>query len=239
MRANRKTALERSKTTQRFGLIQGTLGRQGSPSVINHLTTLLEKTNKDYIVVLLSEITGDKLRLFGDVGCWIQVACPRLSIDWGHFFEVPLLTPYEAVLVLSSHSVGDLQWLQDDDVDVDEVDDSIVESFSSCLCSKGESSCSSKGESLCCKGESFSKGDSRTKGESSTSTCTSTSCCKDDSTINDSTKDDSSSCYTKSINPSDSKTLGSQRKVKGVYPMDFYASDSLGPWTPNYKPPKK
>lgn len=23
----------------------------------------------------------------------------------------------------------------------------------------------------------------------------------------------------------------------GVYPMDFYSNDSLGPWTPNFKPP--
>jgi len=25
-----------------------------------------------------------------------QVACPRLSIDWGTHFAAPLLTPYEA-----------------------------------------------------------------------------------------------------------------------------------------------
>lgn len=26
---------------------------------------------------------------------WVQVACPRLSIDWGEAFDKPLLTPYE------------------------------------------------------------------------------------------------------------------------------------------------
>ena len=26
---------------------------------------------------------------------WVQVACPRLSIDWGTAFPKPLLTPYE------------------------------------------------------------------------------------------------------------------------------------------------
>jgi hypothetical protein len=26
---------------------------------------------------------------------WVQVACPRLSIDWGKAFPKPLLTPYE------------------------------------------------------------------------------------------------------------------------------------------------
>ena len=31
---------------------------------------------------------------------WIQIACPRLSIDWGEFFDRPLLTPYEAMVGL-------------------------------------------------------------------------------------------------------------------------------------------
>ncbi len=31
---------------------------------------------------------------------FFQVACPRLSIDWGTEFEKPLLTPYEAAVAL-------------------------------------------------------------------------------------------------------------------------------------------
>uniref|UniRef100_A0A0N5DBG7 DDE-1 domain-containing protein n=1 Tax=Thelazia callipaeda TaxID=103827 RepID=A0A0N5DBG7_THECL len=31
---------------------------------------------------------------------WVQVACPRLSIDWGSAFDKPLLTPYELATVL-------------------------------------------------------------------------------------------------------------------------------------------
>lgn len=37
-----------------------------------------------------------QLALFDDVDAWIQIACPRLSIDWGYAFDKPLLTPYEA-----------------------------------------------------------------------------------------------------------------------------------------------
>ena len=29
-----------------------------------------------------------------------QVACPRLSIDWGYAFDKPLLSPYEASVAL-------------------------------------------------------------------------------------------------------------------------------------------
>jgi 2-(3-amino-3-carboxypropyl)histidine synthase len=40
--------------------------------------------------------------MFEDVECWVQIACPRLSIDWGYAFARPLLTPYEALVVLGS-----------------------------------------------------------------------------------------------------------------------------------------
>lgn len=54
---------------------------------------------------MLSEIFPSKLALFTDVDAWIQVACPRLSIDWGYAFEKPLLSPYEAYVAL-----GETEW---------------------------------------------------------------------------------------------------------------------------------
>lgn len=53
--------------------LQGTLGRQGSPAVLKTLTDQLERANKKYIVVLLSEILPGKLAQFKDVDAWIQV----------------------------------------------------------------------------------------------------------------------------------------------------------------------
>ena len=55
-------------------------------------------------LVLLSEISADKLSKFTDIEVWIQIACPRLSIDWGYSFPQPLLSPYEACIVLNSTS---------------------------------------------------------------------------------------------------------------------------------------
>lgn len=47
-----------------------------------------------------------KLALFEEVGTWVQVACPRLSIDWGQAFEkAPLLSSYEAEVAL-----GKVEW---------------------------------------------------------------------------------------------------------------------------------
>lgn len=45
----------------------------------------------------MSEVIPAKLALFKDVDCWVQFACPRLSIDWGSAFQVPVLTPFEAM----------------------------------------------------------------------------------------------------------------------------------------------
>ncbi len=33
---------------------------------------------------------------------WVQVACPRLSIDWGGEFDRPTLNPYEAHVALGA-----------------------------------------------------------------------------------------------------------------------------------------
>lgn len=50
--------------------------------------------------VLLSEVTPPKLALLAGPEAWVQIACPRLSIDWGEGFALPTLTPFEALVAL-------------------------------------------------------------------------------------------------------------------------------------------
>lgn len=50
--------------------------------------------------MLLSEVSPPKLQRMGQIDAWIQIACPRLSIDWGEGFSKPTLTPYEALIAL-------------------------------------------------------------------------------------------------------------------------------------------
>ncbi|CAK1590405.1 unnamed protein product [Parnassius mnemosyne] len=130
MQINRHNQLKTAKEASKFGLILGTLGRQGSTKVLGNLEKQIQNSEKKYVKILLSEIFPSKLSMF-DLDAFVQVACPRLSIDWGTAFPKPLLTPYEFSVAL-----GNSKWLKED----------------------------------------------------------------------------------------------------GTYPMDFYSNDSLGPWTPNYKP---
>ncbi|XP_035241594.1 2-(3-amino-3-carboxypropyl)histidine synthase subunit 1 [Anguilla anguilla] len=100
MREARQKSIERARSGQRWGLILGTLGRQGSPKVLEHLESKLESLGKTFCRVMLSEIFPSKLDLLPDVDVWVQIACPRLSIDWGLAFSKPLLSPYEAAVAL-------------------------------------------------------------------------------------------------------------------------------------------
>lgn len=101
MEKNRKSAILKASKAKSYGLILGTLGRQGSPKVMEFLKESMSKAGIRYTVVLLSEIFPEKLKLFTDVDAWVQVACPRLSIDWGTAFEKPVLTPYEVAVALN------------------------------------------------------------------------------------------------------------------------------------------
>ncbi|XP_014248416.1 2-(3-amino-3-carboxypropyl)histidine synthase subunit 1 [Cimex lectularius] len=101
----RRLAINKSKESSVFGLILGTLGRQGNPNVMNNFKCQLAKSGKSFVIVLLSEIYPDKLKMFKNVDSWIQIACPRLSIDWGSQFPTPLLSPWEAAVAL-----GQTEW---------------------------------------------------------------------------------------------------------------------------------
>ncbi|XP_076002704.1 2-(3-amino-3-carboxypropyl)histidine synthase subunit 1 [Genypterus blacodes] len=100
MRAFRLQAIEKARLAQTWGLILGTLGRQGSPKVLEHVELRLKALGKSFTRVLLSEIFPGKLDLMTNVDAWVQIACPRLSIDWGTAFSKPLLSPYEAAVAL-------------------------------------------------------------------------------------------------------------------------------------------
>ena len=106
----RKSVILRAKKAKKFGLILGTLGRQGNPAVLARLERLFESRNKETVVFLISEISPERIASLsenGGIDAFVQVACPRLSIDWGEAFIVPVLTPYEAYICLEGAEAWD------------------------------------------------------------------------------------------------------------------------------------
>lgn len=102
MKSLRSTAIQTARTAKKWGLILGSLGRQGNPHTLTMIEKKLKERGVPIVHLLLSEIFPGKLALMPDVECWVQVACPRLSIDWGYAFPRPLLTPYEALVALEA-----------------------------------------------------------------------------------------------------------------------------------------
>lgn len=100
MQSIRRLAIQTAKKACKWGLILGALGRQGNPHTMALIERRLRERGVPFVNLLLSEIFPGKLALMADVECWVQVACPRLSIDWGYAFPRPLLTPYEALVAL-------------------------------------------------------------------------------------------------------------------------------------------
>ncbi|KAF8897304.1 Diphthamide synthesis [Infundibulicybe gibba] len=103
--------------TPPWGVVLGTLGRQGSFKQLQAITAQLStsRTPIPYVPILLSELSPAKLALFNPhIATFVQTSCPRLSIDWGYAFPRPLLSPYE-----TSVAVGGISgWMADVDKSV-------------------------------------------------------------------------------------------------------------------------
>lgn len=107
LRTDAITTARRAKT---FGIILGALGRQGNLATVEKLEKSLCAAGKIVVKIILSEIFPQKLSMFDDVDAFVQVACPRLSIDWGYAFNKPLLTPYEANVLLQQDVMFDEEY---------------------------------------------------------------------------------------------------------------------------------
>lgn len=97
----RQDAVNKARHAKKFGIILGALGRQGNNSTVDQMEEKLKANGKTVVKIILSEIFPQKVAMFDDIDAFVQVACPRLSIDWGYAFDKPLLTPYETMVLLN------------------------------------------------------------------------------------------------------------------------------------------
>lgn len=62
----------------------------------------MDAREKRYVIFLMAEIQLPTLRQISAIDAWIQISCPRLSVDWGAEFDKPLLNVYEAMVALEA-----------------------------------------------------------------------------------------------------------------------------------------
>ncbi|ORM41964.1 Diphthamide biosynthesis protein 1 [Babesia sp. Xinjiang] len=103
LHATRQSAIQRARGAKSVCLVLSMLGRQGNINILKSIVRMLNNAKINHHVRLLSEITIDKLEML-DVDAYVQVGCPRLSIDWGAGFGKPILNPYEAFVAFNNES---------------------------------------------------------------------------------------------------------------------------------------
>ena len=81
MKTNRLEAIKEAMPAKRWGVILGTLGRQGNPAIVKHLRAALSRHGRRHFTLLLSEIFPGKLELFEGVDAWVQVPTLVLPLE--------------------------------------------------------------------------------------------------------------------------------------------------------------
>ncbi|WUR03419.1 diphthamide biosynthesis enzyme (DPH1) [Vairimorpha necatrix] len=97
---NREKNIKKARAGKIFGIILGTLGKQGNKTILKNVISKL----KDYklYVFQMEEITPNLLDRYEFIDSFVQISCPRLSTDWGESFKKPLLSSYEVFYELGS-----------------------------------------------------------------------------------------------------------------------------------------
>jgi 2-(3-amino-3-carboxypropyl)histidine synthase len=108
-------AVYKALDAERIGIVVGLKEGQLMLNRVKDIKHRLEKHGKYVRLIALTEVTDERLRVFNDIDAFIQVACPRLSID--DEFSRPLLSvpqAYAMLSILDRKSKG-----KDVDVDID------------------------------------------------------------------------------------------------------------------------
>lgn len=116
MKNNREKEIQKAFNGKSFGVILGSLGKQGNKQVFQNVIDKLKSYNKYKIYnIIVDEINQEILSGFDFVDSFVQVSCTRLSTDWGLTYSKPLLSPMEVFYSGEYHmdyysKEGDAPW---------------------------------------------------------------------------------------------------------------------------------
>ena len=91
-------AVYKAVDAERIGVIVGLKEGQLMLNRVKDIKRRLESRGKYVRLIALTEVTQDRLRIFNDIDAFIQVACPRISID--DDFDKPVLSVPQAYTLL-------------------------------------------------------------------------------------------------------------------------------------------
>lgn len=106
----RYATIQRARDADVFGILIGTLGLQHDLDLIHRTKSLIEHHfKKKSYTVSVGKLKPEKLINFIEIECWVLIACPEhslldegISVTKSKEFNVPVITPWELDLALSS-----------------------------------------------------------------------------------------------------------------------------------------
>jgi 2-(3-amino-3-carboxypropyl)histidine synthase len=95
------------KETKRVGIIVGLKSGQMNVHLARKLKSLLEESGKTCTLVASTELVPESIESFTDLEAFVEVACPRISIDDRRRYHKPLVNPEEALIAIGKKSWED------------------------------------------------------------------------------------------------------------------------------------
>ena len=97
---------QKARDASVYGILVGTLSQRHFRSVVSCLRSVIEDAGKSCYTFAVGKINGAKLANFGEIDCFVLVACGENSLlDNERELHVPVITPLELDIAL-----GNLEW---------------------------------------------------------------------------------------------------------------------------------
>ncbi len=101
----RYAVITKFKEAKRIGVIAGLKSSQMNLALARRLKQLLEGSGREAVIICAMEVTPESLDSFVDLDAYVEIACPRISIDDRERYRKPILNPEEVMIAL-----GKKQW---------------------------------------------------------------------------------------------------------------------------------
>ncbi|MEM3749692.1 MAG: diphthamide biosynthesis enzyme Dph2 [Candidatus Jordarchaeales archaeon] len=103
----RYTHVAKAKDAKRFGIIIGLKSGQTHINVARSIRDALRSSGKEAYLFAMREVVPERFMNLGDVEALVVTACPRIAIEDGPRFPIPVLTPDEVEVV-----IGRKNWVE-------------------------------------------------------------------------------------------------------------------------------
>lgn len=99
---------QKARDATTFGILVGTLSQRHFSSAVSSLQKTIQDADRSCYTFAVGKINGAKLANFGEIDCYVLVACSETSLlDDERDLHVPVITPLELDIALGNVEWGD------------------------------------------------------------------------------------------------------------------------------------